>query len=42
MSDPVSCVNTLDTTYNYPLWFGPWAAGIEVEASQHPGIAGQY
>lgn len=40
MSDPTSCVNTLDTEYNYPLWFGPWAAGIEVEASQHPDIAG--
>ena len=39
-SDPASCVNTLDTKHNFPLWFGPWAAGIEVEASQHPDIAG--
>ena len=37
-SDPTSCVNTLDTDYNYPLWFGDWAAAIEVNTSQDAGV----
>ena len=37
-SDPTSCVNTLDTTYNYPLWFGPWAAAIELDTTQDAGV----
>ena len=23
------CVNRLDTTYNHPLWFGPWVSSIQ-------------
>ena len=40
-SDPSSCVNTLDTTYNFPLWYGPWAAGIGVDTTQATGSAGK-
>jgi hypothetical protein len=36
-SDPTSCVNTMDTTYNYPLWYGPWAAAMEVDPTQDAG-----
>ena len=37
-SDPSSCVNTMDTDYNFPLWFGDWAAAIEVNTSQDAGV----
>ena len=37
-SDPTSCVNTMYTDYNYPLWFGPWAAAIELDPSQDAGV----
>ena len=30
-------VNKLDTTYNNPLWFGPWVSSIEVNVSQDAG-----
>jgi hypothetical protein len=32
-----ACVQKLDTTYNYPLWFGPWAASIDVNVSADAG-----
>ena len=36
--DPTgSCVNALDTTYNQPLWFGPWVASLQVNVSQDAG-----
>jgi hypothetical protein len=35
----VDCANSLDTTYNFPKWFGPWAAAIELDATQDTGTA---
>ena len=32
-----SCVQKLDTTYNFPLWYGPWAASIGVNVSEDAG-----
>ena len=32
-----TCAQKLDTTYNIPLWYGPWAASIEVNVSQDAG-----
>ena len=31
------CVNKLDTTYNHPLWFGPWVSSIQVNVTQDAG-----
>jgi hypothetical protein len=32
-----ACVQKLDTTYNFPLWFGPWAASIDVNVTADAG-----
>jgi hypothetical protein len=32
-ADP-SCANALDMQYNYPRWFGPWAAGIKFDPTR--------
>ena len=36
-SDP-QCVRTMYTKYNYPLWYGPWASGIEIDLTQDAGV----
>lgn len=35
--DANQCANTMYTKYNYPLWYGPWAGGIEVSSRQDAG-----
>ena len=37
-SNPLDCVNTMYTEYNYPLWYGPWASDIEVDSTQDAGV----
>lgn len=32
-----ACVQKLDTTYNFPLWFGPWAASIDINVTADAG-----
>ena len=32
-AEPLDCVNTMDTSYNFPAQFGPWAGAIEVDVT---------
>ena len=37
-SNPLDCINTMSTEYNYPLWYGPWASDIEINIEENAGV----